>query len=154
MKRSKWIILVVLLVAASFIAGVKAAEGERRVIKNISEATTYVNPPKNARVTLLLEASEFDAPNASVSVSEFLPGAGVPKHAHADGDEILYLLSGKGTCIIEGKNYEVKKGDVLHLKKEREHSFKVTGKEPVKVVQIYAPGGPEQRFKKWDKEKK
>jgi mannose-6-phosphate isomerase-like protein (cupin superfamily) len=33
--------------------------------------------------------------------------------------------------------------------KGTKHSFTQTGDKPLRAVQVYAPAGPEQRFKKW-----
>ena len=32
------------------------------------------------------------------------------------------------------------------------HSFTVGGEQPMEIVQVYSPGGPEQRFRAWEQQ--
>jgi quercetin dioxygenase-like cupin family protein len=73
-------------------------------------------------------------------------GAGVPAHAHKGSDEILYILGGRGTTTISGQSFTVAKDDAILIPAGAEHSLVVD--EALSAVQVYAPGGPEQRFKK------
>jgi quercetin dioxygenase-like cupin family protein len=79
-------------------------------------------------------------------------GAQVPAHKHDTSDEILFILAGKGTMVVGGNKLVVQAGDAVHLPTAMQHSLTVT--EKMTAVQLYAPGGPEQRFKTPPTEKK
>lgn len=77
-----------------------------------------------------------------------LPGTSVPEHVHDHSAELLYILEGSGTMIMAGKTIRVKPGMAIYVPAGVKHSFKMDSKvEPLRALQIYTPGGPEQRFK-------
>jgi quercetin dioxygenase-like cupin family protein len=94
-------------------------------------------------VRLLLDGS--DAPLALDALSAEA-GARVPPHKHDASDEILYITGGRGTTTVGGQAVAVQAGDSLRIPAGVEHSLDVD--EKLTAVQVYAPGGPEQRFKK------
>lgn len=85
--------------------------------------------------------------NASMGLLRFSTGAKVPLHRHPKSTEMLYLRSGSGFMILDGKMFEVKAGSVVRVPQGAEHSFEATADG--EAVQVYAPSGPELRFQKW-----
>jgi quercetin dioxygenase-like cupin family protein len=71
-------------------------------------------------------------------------GATVPVHQHTS-DEILYIVGGRGEMTVAGERHDVGAGDAIRIPKGTPHSL-VVG-EKLTAVQLYAPAGPEQRFK-------
>jgi quercetin dioxygenase-like cupin family protein len=104
---------------------------------------TKALPIKNASIKLFLDGS-----GAPIALDELTAdkGAQIPPHKHDGSDELLYVLEGKTTTTVGGKSFPVVGGDALRIPANTEHS--VTVDEKLVAVQIYAPGGPEQRFKK------
>ena len=90
----------------------------------------------------------LDGTGAKLAVDEIEaePGATIASHKHQAQDEELYVLSGRATTTIGKQTFETAAGDALRIPSNVTHSMKVT--EPLKAIQVYAPGGPEQRFKK------
>ena len=75
-----------------------------------------------------------------------LPAHGtVPEHVHAGETELLYVLAGSGTMTVAGVELAVTPTSVVQIPHNTRHAFTATTE--VRAVQIYAPGGPEQRFK-------
>jgi quercetin dioxygenase-like cupin family protein len=72
-------------------------------------------------------------------------GAGIPTHKHATQDEELFVLDGTGEMTVGKQKLEVAPGDAVRIAANATHAVKVV--EPLKAIQIYAPAGPEQRFK-------
>jgi quercetin dioxygenase-like cupin family protein len=107
----------------------------------LAMATKSLPIPTGA-IRLLLDGS--GAPFALDELSAN-PGA-VPPHKHEGSDELLYILDGKGTTTISGKSFAMSAGDSLRIPAGLEHSLTVD--EKLTAVQVYAPAGPEQRFKK------
>jgi quercetin dioxygenase-like cupin family protein len=72
-------------------------------------------------------------------------GTKIPPHTHDSSDELIYVISGKGMTQIDGKAVFTTAGTTLRIPAGVEHSLSVD--EPLVAVQVYAPAGPEQRFK-------
>jgi quercetin dioxygenase-like cupin family protein len=72
-------------------------------------------------------------------------GAAVPRHEHPT-DEVVYLLSGRTRTELDGKPGREGPGDQLIIPRGTPHALTVV--EDMCAVQIYAPSGPEQRFKR------
>jgi len=84
---------------------------------------------------------------AAVEMLSADAGFTVPPHKHDKSVEILYVLEGKGTMTIADEHYEVHSGTAVWVPKGVEHSFVEDGSTPLLALQIYTPGGPEERFK-------
>jgi quercetin dioxygenase-like cupin family protein len=85
--------------------------------------------------------------SASIAVDEITAEAGVkiPAHRHESSDELVHIISGKGTTFLGGKELAVMPGVTLRFPAGAEHALVVHDK--LIAVQVYAPRGPEQRFK-------
>jgi quercetin dioxygenase-like cupin family protein len=75
-----------------------------------------------------------------------LPASGrVPEHVHGGETEMLYILAGGGTMTVNGVALAVTPTSVVQIPKNTKHAFTAT--RELRALQIYTPGGPEQRFK-------
>ena len=103
-------------------------------------------------MTLYLDGKMAAPPAASLQRLEASAGAEVPAHVHDDADETLFILSGEAEMAIADLVIPVSAGNAVHVPKGTRHGLKVT--ERLIAIQCYAPGGPEQRFKPTNAEKK
>lgn len=76
------------------------------------------------------------------------PGKGHARHNHPGSDEILYVISGEGEQMVEDASgtpmvRNVKAGDMVFIPEGVFHSTINTTWEPMRILAIYAPGGPE-----------
>ncbi len=60
-------------------------------------------------------------------------------HYHVTSEEIYFILKGKGTIIIDGKEKEVKAGDVILIPPKSIHKIKKRGNEPIVIVCTSSP---------------
>ena len=84
---------------------------------------------------------------ASMTFGEviLLPGLGHDRHNHPTSEEILYVLSGEGMQMLDdGEPFPVKTGDTIFVPTAMFHSTRNTGWEPMRLLAIYNPGGPEK----------
>lgn len=58
---------------------------------------------------------------------------------HRVAEEYYYVLSGSGTAILNGKEYQLATGDFLRLPPGTTHGF-VTQAEPLELLNIHTPG--------------
>ena len=63
----------------------------------------------------------------------------VKSHKHLNHTEHVVVLAGSGEMKLNGKVFEIKKGDVVFIPKNSVHSVKTTSKEPLKVLSLQAP---------------
>jgi oxalate decarboxylase/phosphoglucose isomerase-like protein (cupin superfamily) len=73
------------------------------------------------------------------------PGRGHDRHNHPESEEILYVLSGEGEQMLaDHEPFEVKPGDTIYVPTGVFHSTRNTGWEPMRLLALYNPGGPEK----------
>lgn len=111
----------------------------------LDTAPTFVIAGGKASVTMLSETPNY------LGRLVAKPGATVPEHVHATSDELIYVLSGTGQMRLEGVAgpISVTPGMGIQIRRGLKHSLTVPegAAEPLVVVQVYTPAGPEQRFK-------
>jgi len=81
----------------------------------------------------------------SAAVATIPKGTVIPEHVHAKETELLYMLAGGGQLAVNGVTLAVTETTVAQIPPNTKHAFTAT--EDVRMLQFYAPGGPEQRFK-------
>ena len=54
-------------------------------------------------------------------------------------DQILLFTSGKGLATVNGKDQEVKAGDVVVVPAGTQHQFVTKGDQPLELITVYAP---------------
>lgn len=63
----------------------------------------------------------------------------VKAHKHIFHSENVVVLEGEGMMRMDGKNFAIKKGDVIFIPKNTVHAVKTTSKNPLKVLSIQSP---------------
>ncbi|MEH7301749.1 cupin domain-containing protein [Neobacillus drentensis] len=69
-------------------------------------------------------------------VLNFLPGQQLPIHKHPGTEVYIFVVTGTGTIVIDGKYSEVSEADLIHVNSEEEMSFKNNGNEPVSLYVV------------------
>ena len=86
-------------------------------------------------------------PGANITFGEvvLLPGVGHDRHNHPYSEEILYILSGEGVQMVDdGDPFPVRAGDTIYIPTAVYHSTRNTGWQPLRLLAIYNPGGPDK----------
>jgi oxalate decarboxylase/phosphoglucose isomerase-like protein (cupin superfamily) len=74
-----------------------------------------------------------------------LPGKGHDRHNHPESEEILYILSGEGEQMLDdGAPFPVRAGVTIYVPTGVYHSTLNTGWQPLRLLALYNPGGPEK----------
>lgn len=75
------------------------------------------------------------------------PGKGNERHNHPGVEEILYYISGEGEQMVEidgrQERQQVRPGMTCHIPADVYHETINTGWEPMRIIAVYAPPGPE-----------
>ena len=80
-------------------------------------------------------------------ILEAEPGAEVPRNSHPGSAEILYVLSGGGDVTIGSEKITFGAEEALHIPDGQPHAAKFTGPEKTVMLQVFAPAGPEERYR-------
>lgn len=80
----------------------------------------------------------------SAGVVKLNPGNGHELHTHPDSDEILYTIRGEGEQDVGDETRDIVAGDMVYIPEGVEHGTINTGWEPLTLLAVYAPPGPEE----------
>jgi quercetin dioxygenase-like cupin family protein len=94
----------------------------------------------------ILFGSAEGATEGAMTLLVLQPGASVPEHVHESSVELLYVLSGEAEMTVDGKTLHVGPETGVRIPKGARHSARVVGEKALRGLQVYTPGGPEQRF--------
>jgi mannose-6-phosphate isomerase-like protein (cupin superfamily) len=98
-------------------------------------------------IRILLDADAAGAEHAGLAVLSGTPETRVAEHVHDDAAEVLYVEDGDGTMHVGARTLDIHPGVSVYVPAGEPHSFEPTGRRPLRVLQFYAPSGPEQRFR-------
>lgn len=90
---------------------------------------------KNTTFRTVLATSK----HTQVVVMDVKPGEDIGKEIHPNEDQVLYLISGRGTIYMDGKEMDFNKGDCVLVPAGTEHNFTTIGDESMKIITTYSP---------------
>ena len=125
-----------------------APEGGRIVAMPAVKGTGHSIAGGKAKARFLFDEEATGSQDIYVGLLEAEAGAEVARHSHAGSEEVLYVLSGDGGELTVGSD-KIRFGpeQAIYLPEDQPHAVKFHGDSKTVMLQIYAPAGPEQRFK-------
>jgi quercetin dioxygenase-like cupin family protein len=118
-------------------------------VDRASQPVMVIADGKAGARILLDESTVPGLKEAAMTELVMLPGAIVPEHTHDTSAELIYILEGHATMTLDGQAQMVRAGMAIYIPAGVKHSLAMDTKvEPLRALQVYTPGGPEQRFKK------
>jgi len=76
----------------------------------------------------------------SACVMRVSPGETVrPAHAHPEGEELIYVISGHGKVFVDGEVQTLAPGTAVLFQKGSIHMVRNSGAEEMKVICFFAP---------------
>lgn len=94
---------------------------------------------KTAKENITFRTVVANSQHTQVVVMNIKPGEDIGKETHADNDQVLYLVSGKGTVYLNGVESEFDPGDCVLVPAGTEHNFTTVGNDPMKIITTYSP---------------
>jgi mannose-6-phosphate isomerase-like protein (cupin superfamily) len=116
-------------------------------VATVAKVEPIALPGGKARVRMVFTPEGTGAPNAYFGLLEADPGAEIPRHEHQGSAEILYVLSGGGELTVGSEKIAFGPDEAIHIPDGQPHAARFTGPDKTLMLQLYAPPGPEQRFK-------
>ncbi|WP_242900680.1 cupin domain-containing protein [Actinomadura terrae] len=86
-------------------------------------------------------------PGAASTFGEVIvnPGRGHARHQHPNAEEIIYVVSGEATQMVDdGEPFTIREGDAVHIPKGAWHSTHNETWRPLRLIVTYTPGGEEK----------
>ena len=74
-----------------------------------------------------------------IRISVVLPGKSQPKHTHYSEEQMLYVMSGEGIHIINGKKHHKKAGEFVYIDGGATHETHNIGDEPLRELLVSNP---------------
>ena len=96
--------------------------------------------------TILIESKDKKSNDPSVTLREFVVGIAEPTEQHDRETELLIVLAGTGTITINDVSQAIGPTSIVQIPVGAPHALTAT--ETIRAVQVFTPGGPEQRYKK------
>ena len=105
---------------------------DRLIVMRPEEHAVY-NSEKMGKTTL------FSSEHVLVGLNAFEPGQEHPLHAHDDMDKIYHVVSGRGLFLLEGRELDMRGGEMLIAPQGVPHGIRNNGEERLLVLAILAP---------------
>lgn len=64
---------------------------------------------------------------------------GGPGNRHRGADQWLYVVSGSGLAVVDGRRQRLGPGSLLLIERGEEHEIRNTGTTPLRTVNFYSP---------------
>lgn len=68
------------------------------------------------------------------------PGASAPEHHHVGAEHFQYVISGRGTALLDGTGHVLEAGDLLYNYEHEPHAFINQSDEKFVFVEFFVPG--------------
>lgn len=94
--------------------------------------------PCERTLKIVMSPETTDTKELTYLVSIIPSNSTTCSHAH-DVNEIMYVASGRGDCIIGGRKSTVQSDSVIFAPKKVEHEIKNTGEETLKLICVFFP---------------
>ena len=118
----------------------------RKVAVSPGEVETVMAEWVTAKI--LADPSMPGAERMSAVSLFFEPGKGHARHNHPESEQIIFVVSGEGEMMIEFEEgvpvkQNISAGSLVYIPKGAYHSTFNTGWEPIRILAVYSPPGPE-----------
>jgi len=131
-------LFMVLLIPSGALAQGKELPGFR--LFDTQEFIKMANPNKDKFYRAEIVTDKMNAKHVNAIFCILPPpstGAKVPYHYHKNRESILYIISGTGTEIVDGKKVPIKAGDVLFILPGVKHTIQSGPDKEIRYVEFF-----------------
>lgn len=109
---------------------------------------SYWQPaPSHGYMTTILTPENCPSNIMAAAVQSIDQGCQIRPHAHTNMDEVLLILEGRGTLLVDGRPTSVGPGDSTFLGRFVRHELFNDGDGPLKLLAILLPPGTEYAWR-------
>jgi quercetin dioxygenase-like cupin family protein len=110
---------------------------DRVAMAGPGDGVLYRLPGRDWR--LVLGPQTGSAERMTMSIASFPPGSAPPPHTHAAEEEVVYVISGRGSLHAPGGPYPLEPGVCFSVPPGVEHGAVCTGDEPLDLLCVFSP---------------
>ena len=83
----------------------------------------------------------FGNTRAQAAEMTLAPGdsEGGPHNRHRDSDQWLFVVSGHGIAVVNGREHRLGKGSLLLIEHGEAHEIRCNGRTPLRTLNFYTP---------------
>jgi quercetin dioxygenase-like cupin family protein len=141
-----WTTTLTLIFGSGFAVGAFVSSQDMSLTGHV-----YESPTSGTRIRMLLEEANLGGKEVEIGEITFPPGVNSGEHLHG-ATEIFYVLSGELEHVVDGEKHLLKPGMLGFVRPPAKVNHVVPGKDPVKALVIWAPGGEAHRIvDRWKK---
>jgi quercetin dioxygenase-like cupin family protein len=126
---------------------VVAPPGAKFVVASPAEAETLQVFGGKGKIHPLLDAARTGGRGFYLGTLEADPGTEVPRNTHPGAVEILFVIAGAGELTVGSEKVPFEADEALYIPESQPHAAKFSGTDKALLVQIFAPAGPEDRYR-------
>jgi mannose-6-phosphate isomerase-like protein (cupin superfamily) len=108
------------------------------VVKAWEEEGVKIPAPYSRTIKVLFAPDRHNVDDLTFTFALIDPGGQTDYHTH-DRPELIYIVSGRGESICEGKSVTVEPDVVLYVRAGEKHQMKNTGPETLKLATVFVP---------------
>ena len=102
--------------------------------------STYLeNAKKQAKENTFFRKVLATSDKTQVVAMSLKPGEDIGLETHPDNDQVLFCVTGKGECVVDGETHSFEKGDIMLVSAGAEHNFTNTDEDEMKILTTYSP---------------
>ena len=91
-------------------------------------------------------ARTVDTPRFNFAIIEIQPGRELEAHTHQEEDDAFYIVEGEMTFLFGDEAAPAPPGTFVLVPPGVEHGFRNEGTQPVRMLNIHAPAGFDERI--------
>lgn len=103
-----------------------------RNIDTVDRAPVNMDGVKDVTMAVMVGRSD-GAPNFALRQFLVAPGGNTPRHRH-DYEHEVFIVSGRGTLFLAGKENPIRAGDVAYIPAEELHQFRAAPDESLRFL--------------------
>jgi mannose-6-phosphate isomerase-like protein (cupin superfamily) len=113
----------------------------------VSAGPVVVGPGEGHRLgNVEFLARTADTPRFTFAIIEIAPGRVLEEHVHGEEDDAFYIVEGEMTFTFGGEERAAPPGTFVLVPPGVSHGFRNDGEQPVRMLNIHAPGGFDRRI--------
>lgn len=108
------------------------------IVKAWEEPGVKIPAPYSRTIKVLFAPDKGGINELTFSFAIIDPDGQTDRHSH-DRPELIYVVSGRGIAISEGRSFDLQGDIVLWVRAKEEHQIKNTGTETLKLATVFVP---------------
>ena len=121
--------------------------GDARILGPNDGDSHWQPVPANGHVRTLFSDTTVNTRNRfAMGTQTVAPGCFIREHTHDRNEEIIFVVSGRGSVRLDGELHPLEPGSAVFLGVNRKHQFINPGPDPLTFVWYFTPGGLDAFF--------